>query len=192
MKKIPTLILVAVLISLLVIPTGIALADKDFHTVRLELSKVEGAPAEHDLRNGMVIRTHAEGPINYYVMSVILNGAKPNTTYELGWAIQGMVINGTELPGVVDPITGDPVYTHNCSHSIETDKNGNGNLHYRKPPEEVLSTIPPGTTTIIFKVVLIEGGYQDVVMTNYGPMQCWVEGVVALETDWFPVNFDWD
>jgi len=41
MKKILALILTAVLISILVIPVGAALADKDFHTIRLPLSPTE-------------------------------------------------------------------------------------------------------------------------------------------------------
>ena len=86
MKKILALIITAVLISLLVIPVGTALADKDFHTVRLPLTLTsEGEGAGHTLRNGMVMKTHAEGPVNYYIMSVILNGAKPDTTYYIFW-----------------------------------------------------------------------------------------------------------
>ena len=180
MKRILALILTAVLISLLVIPAGTTLADQDFKTIRLPLSLTqEGEDTGHTLRNGMVIRTHTEGPINYFVMSYILNGAKPDTTYDICWEI-------VEL-GALYPIT---VYE---GESIQTNGKGNGNLHTKGFTEVVRERIYP-MTTLTFKVLFIEAGTGTLVPDSSLPpgVLFMFDGNVVFETDYFVVSFDWD
>jgi len=181
MKKILALILTAVLISILVIPVGAALADKDFHTIRLPLSPTEG----HELRNGMVIRTHTEGPVNYLLMSYILNGAEPNTTYYICWEILEM--------GAIYPYT-----VYNEGEIIQTDKNGNGNLHVKFSPDVVGRNVYP-EPTLHFRVLFIEENtwYTKTSMAPaYPGVWLIVGGDVVYETgapeEYFEVDMDWD
>lgn len=171
MKKTLALILTAVLIALLIIPAGTALADQAFHTVSLPLSlTTAGALDGHTLRNGMVIRTHANGPINYAIGSYILNGAKPDTTYDICWEFAEF--------GWFRVYEG---------HFIQTDKNGNGNLHWKASPADVREFIPPNTT-LHAKVEFIAGGTR-VYIPAYGVWTI-VGGVVVFETEVFEIYFD--
>ena len=54
-----------------------ASADAVYHTERLRLTPVGGAP----LRSGFVQNIKAEGPTVYAHEIYVLNGAQPNTTY---------------------------------------------------------------------------------------------------------------
>jgi len=181
MKRILTLILTAVFISLLVIPVGTALADKDFHTIRLPLSLTQdGEDTGHTLRNGMVIRTHTEGPVNYLLMSYKLNGAKPNTTYIICWEILEM--------GAVYPYT-----VYNEGEIIQTDEDGNANLHVKFSPDVVRERVYPATT-LTFKVLFIEEGTG--ILTPWPDLPLGVllmiGGNVVFETNYFEVTLDWD
>ena len=55
-------------------------ADQTFHTVRLALQPVNGAPP---LRQGFVVDVHANGPQIAAQERYILVGAAPNTTYHV-------------------------------------------------------------------------------------------------------------
>jgi hypothetical protein len=57
--------------------TPIATADAVYHTERLELAPVAGAP----LRSGFVVNSKAEGPRVYARETFVLNGAAPNAAY---------------------------------------------------------------------------------------------------------------
>jgi hypothetical protein len=169
MKRTLALISTAILVALLIIPAGTALADQSFHTVSLPLSlTTAGADAGHTLRNGWVTRIHANGPINYAIGSYILNGAKSDTTYDICWEF--------EEYGWL------PIYEY---HFIETDKNGNGNLHWKASP--ALVPIPPNTT-LHAKVEFIAGG-TPVYIPAYGIWTI-VGGVVVFETEVFEIYFD--
>ena len=171
MKKTLALILTAVLIALLIIPAGTALADQAFHTVSLPLSlTTAGALDGHTLRNGMVIRTHANGPINYAIGLYKLNGAKPDTTYDICWEF-------AEFGWL-------PIYEY---HSIQTDKNGNGNLHFKITPAHV-SELGLNNSTLHAKVVFIAGGTPWPI-PGY-PFSTIVGGVVVFETEVFEIYFD--
>jgi hypothetical protein len=181
MKKILALISTTVLISLLVIPVGTALADKDFHTLRLPLSLTqEGEDTGHTLRNGMVIRTHTEGPVNYLLLTYILNGAKPNTTYIICWEILEM--------GAVYPYT-----VYNVGEIIQTDENGNANLHIKFSPEVVRRNVYPNTI-LTFKVLFIEEGTGTLTPWPDLPpgVLLMIGGNVVFETDYHEVPMDWD
>jgi hypothetical protein len=56
-----------------------ALADQTFHTLHAQLSPVGGAP----LHSGWVNDIHANGPINGAHEVYHLDGASPNTTYQV-------------------------------------------------------------------------------------------------------------
>ena len=196
MKRILALILTAVLISLLVIPVGTALADKDFHTIRLALSlTTEGEDDGHPLRNGMVMKTHAEGPNNFYIMSFILNGAMPNTTYDVSWKCWVWGPNIGLPEGWVDyydmflgPFGYSEAY---LGHSIQTDKNGNGQLHCKRSPEEVwaMGVIPD--TTLKFQLTFISDGEVVEVIPGTGILAV-DGGDCVFETDVFEAYFDGD
>jgi hypothetical protein len=78
------LILVGVL-ALLLTPLPVVVADQLFHTVRLSLEltpdgAMDGHPA---LRSGHVVDIHPNGPVNGAHERYLLNGAKPNTAYDV-------------------------------------------------------------------------------------------------------------
>src|SRR5512133_1121682 len=62
----------------LALPAG-AGADAVYHSRHLALEPVGAAP----LRMGFVENTHANGPMVYAQEMYVLNGALPNTTYEV-------------------------------------------------------------------------------------------------------------
>ena len=112
MRRIIVLVTV-MLAALMLIPSTVALADQSYHTERLSLSVTEdGLAAGHTLRNGMVVNIHPNGPVNGAIEQYVLNGAMPDTDYEVCWKIVGME---NELPTMV----------------VHTDKNGNGRLTYK-------------------------------------------------------------
>lgn len=57
----------------------IASADQTFHTARIPLLPVSGAP----LQSGAVVDVHANGPVIYAQERYLLVGAAPNTTYQV-------------------------------------------------------------------------------------------------------------
>ena len=66
----------------LVLAMGLAVsaaADSNFHTQRIPLMPVDDAP----LRSGFVIDIHANGPRVFAHERYVLNGAMPNTTYQV-------------------------------------------------------------------------------------------------------------
>lgn len=73
--------------------SGIAIADKTYHSERLDLWLTDvGEKAGHpDLRSGHVVNIHPNGPVNGALERYMINGAKPNTSYQV-------VINGFESP----------------------------------------------------------------------------------------------
>jgi hypothetical protein len=65
-------------LALLALP-GTAGADQAYPTERLPLVPVGGAP----LRSGFVVNAHANGPRVYANERYVLNGAAPDTTYQV-------------------------------------------------------------------------------------------------------------
>ena len=84
MRQRSILALVGVLALVLTPLTGV-IADQLFHSVRLSLVLTpDGAVAGHPaLRSGHVVDIHPNGPINGAHERYLLNGAKPNTTYDV-------------------------------------------------------------------------------------------------------------
>jgi hypothetical protein len=56
-----------------------ARADSTFHTERIALMPVNGAP----LHTGFVVDIHTNGPVNYALERYVLVGAMPNTSYQV-------------------------------------------------------------------------------------------------------------
>ena len=57
----------------------VASADQTFHTARIPLLPVNGAP----LQSGAVVDVHANGPVIYAQERYLLVGAAPDTTYHV-------------------------------------------------------------------------------------------------------------
>lgn len=188
MKRIPTLILVAVLISLLIISAGAALSCKDYPIQRLPLSLTqEGEDAGHTLRSGSVTRVNFYGTKIYFTMSYKLRGAKPNTTYDICWEIEEL--------GTLYPVT---VYE---GDSIQTNNRGNATLYTKGSMELVKERVYPATT-LHFRVRFLEGGHlltdEELIGIGVDPetlppgVSLMYGGNIIFETDWFEVNFVWD
>ena len=80
------LVLLAGLISLLaVVAVPAALADQVFHTSHAAVHAVAGAP----LQSGFVNDIHTNGTVNAAREEYHLNGAQPNTTYQVQLVIYG-------------------------------------------------------------------------------------------------------
>jgi hypothetical protein len=115
----PRRILVLALVSaaaLLALATP-ALADQAFHTLKAPLSAVGNAP----LHSGWVSDSHANGPIIGAHEEYHVNGASPNTTYQV--VIQF-------YPGVTG-CPGDAVALPTAS--FKTNASGNGNANWVFP-----------------------------------------------------------
>ena len=70
----------AVLAGLFIgLPGAAAFADSVYHTHQYDLTAVNAAP----LRSGFVENIHADGPNVYAHEQYVLNGAAPNTTYQV-------------------------------------------------------------------------------------------------------------
>ena len=84
MRQRSILALVGVLALVLTPPTAVV-ADQVFHTQRLSFSLTEfGALAGHlELRSGHVVDIHANGPVIGALERYMINGAAPNTSYQV-------------------------------------------------------------------------------------------------------------
>jgi hypothetical protein len=98
------LMLVGVLSLVLSPLTGVR-ADQLFHSVRLSLDlTLDGANAGHPaLRTGHVLDIHPNGPINGAHERYQLNGAKPNTAYDVVLRVFTGSCSGPADPGF-DPL----------------------------------------------------------------------------------------
>jgi len=106
----------------LAVPVSGAKADATFHTERIPLASVGGAP----LHSGFVVDIHANGPIVYAHEIYQLNGAQPDTAYH----VQLLVFpNGTSCTGA--PIVTIPEAT------LQTNGTGNGTAEKFFTPQDV-------------------------------------------------------
>lgn len=69
----------AALCAIMVVSTGPAFADSVYHSSHYNLTAVNAAP----LRSGFVENIHPNGPTVYAHEQYVLNGAAPNTTYQV-------------------------------------------------------------------------------------------------------------
>jgi hypothetical protein len=73
------LLFVVALVACLALNAQAALADQVYHSQHIALMPIGGAP----LRSGFVENIHANGPVIYAHEVYVLNGAMPNTTYNV-------------------------------------------------------------------------------------------------------------
>jgi hypothetical protein len=75
----------ASLLLAMAITAGTTFADQSQHTTQLPLTLTPaGASAGHPaLRSGHVVNTHTSGSVNFAIEDYMVNGAKPNTTYQV-------------------------------------------------------------------------------------------------------------
>jgi hypothetical protein len=84
MRKIVSLSLIIPILALGIFTTPVH-ADRVFHTERLSFVLTsDGAAAGYPaLRAGLVVDIHTNGPVIYALERYMLNGAKPNTDYQV-------------------------------------------------------------------------------------------------------------
>src|SRR5439155_10936114 len=77
--------LVPILLLVMAITAGRAVADESQPTTPLSLSvTAAGTAAGHpELQSGQVVNTHTSGPENFAIEDYMVNGAKPDTTYSV-------------------------------------------------------------------------------------------------------------
>ncbi|MGE0826766.1 MAG: hypothetical protein AB7G75_31310 [Candidatus Binatia bacterium] len=112
MKRVLLLTLVGSFILSLLLP-GFVGADKVYHSERLDFWLTEaGDLAGHpELRSGHVVNIHPNGPVNGALERYMINGAKPDTSYQV-------VILVSEIGCVGEP-------TRFSTALLETNRKGN-------------------------------------------------------------------
>lgn len=108
-----------------------ASADQVFHSERIALTPVAGAP----LRSGFVVDIRPNGPIVYERERYVLIGAAPNTAYDVRF--EGFITN----PSCV----GAPDFGF-LDTTLQTDRFGNAEALVTLPP----SAIPPDAHGLTF------------------------------------------
>jgi hypothetical protein len=144
MKKIHMISIVALIAIVLAVigllPSGVAFADKAFQTVKAPFHSLD--LVSYPLKDGFVVVTHMNGPVNFEKKEFQLHGAKPDTQFfiyrefqELGWV---------------------PLYS---GDSFWTDEHGNGHiitaLSPTDPNLEYLKSL--GINHLTIKNVLFDG-----------------------------------
>jgi|SRR5512133_2156677 hypothetical protein len=135
MRRVLAVMVAAVLgVGLMVAP---ALADATYHSSHIQLFPVGGTP----LRSGFVENIHANGP-NVFAREVyVLNGAQPNTAYQVTLQIFAL-----------DPsCTGDPTAVVPTA-TITTNGAGNGRGEAVFRPSDVPAVLRNATHGIIWTV----------------------------------------
>ena len=127
-------------LAALVGSAGTAFADATFHTERISLLPVGGAP----LQSGFVVDIHANGPQNYALERYQLDGAAPNTSYQ----VQSLVFLNTTCSGAPALVAPDA--------TLETNASGNGEAGHQIPPSFIPPALHGATVTIIWQV--LKGG----------------------------------
>ena len=126
MKKIHKILLMAVVITVLVVvivlPSGVALADKTCHTSKAPLYSVN---EDYPLKDGFVISTHMNGPVYFEKKLFQLHGAEKDHQFFIYREFtENVTIHIPEGPTIVVPLAG----TLLLSGNITTDKHGNGHI----------------------------------------------------------------
>jgi hypothetical protein len=176
MKRILALISTAIIICLLLIPTGTALADQAYHSERLPVHSLD--PSVYPLRNGIVVNIHTNGTTNFAVEEYNLNGAKPNATFWLCREFEESLLGLTA-----------PWDALNTGFVLQTYKVGNGNCKIKFLVAQVEPLIAAGQTDLHVKFVFIEGGTPVEVYPGTGIYKI-VGGTPAYATDVTEIQMD--
>ncbi len=96
MRQINLTVFVGAFALLLTLSTSVV-ADQVYHSERLPFTLTDaGAFVGHpELRSGQVVNIHPNGPVNGALERYMINGAKPNTSYQV--VLQ--VFNSTSCDG---------------------------------------------------------------------------------------------
>jgi hypothetical protein len=116
-----------------------AAADQAFHTERIPLSAVAGAP----LASGTVIDVHTNGPAIYAQERYLLRGAEPATTYQVS-------LNVYNDPGCT------ALLFRVATATMTTNVAGNAEGKWTFHPADVAG-LAPGTLYVVWQVS-VEGG----------------------------------
>ena len=122
-----------------------ALADQTFHTERIPLSSVAGAP----LRSGSVVDIHANGPQIFALERYVLVGGAPNTAYQVN-EIVFPLSTGCTGPSVVSSVT-----------RLQTNLAGNGEAGNVITPAQVPPSAHNTVNGIIWQVADVPTGVID-------------------------------
>jgi hypothetical protein len=148
MKRILALIATAILIGLLILPAGTVFADQTFHTVHAPFHSLNNYP----LKNGFVVATHMNGPINFEKKEFQLHGAKPNTQFFI-YRVFAEDLHRNVPPYVVP--AGTPIYS---GISFRTDEHGNGHIITPLAPDDPsLQAIDHTTVSLHITNLLSDG-----------------------------------
>jgi hypothetical protein len=168
-------LLAGLLLALGALAPGLALADQTMHTVRGVFHSLDAST--YPLKDGFVVVTHMNGPINFEKKEFQLHGAKPDTEYFLYRVLPDGV------PGVVPP--GAALY---AGLSFWTDKHGNGHV--------VAPMAPTAANLVLFKslgvdhLLLTNVLYDGLLVKDGGsggtPAYATDSWVTYLDFDWTP------
>lgn len=161
--------LAILIIALVCLGIGGVYADQAFQTTRSTFQSLN--PSAYPLKEGFVIATHMNGPVNFEKKEFQVHGAKPNTEFFIFRVFQ----EDLHLPGGITVPHGTMLY---AGVSFWTDEHGDGHiitsLSPTNPTLEGLKAT--GTTSAHLKNVLRDG----------------MSGPTAYETEYYETVFDWE
>ena len=149
MKSNLTFLSVLAVISVLLIPAGVAFADQAFHTVRAPFHSLN--ESAYPLKNGFVVATHMNGPVNFEKKEFQLHGAKPNTQFFI-YRVFGEDLHRNVPPYLVP--AGTPIYS---GLSFWTDEHGDGHIMTPLAPTDLALNAIEGTVSLHITNVLSDG-----------------------------------
>ncbi len=164
-------IVIITVIGMMLVPSGVSLADQAFQTVRAPLYSVD--EISYPLDNGFVVVTHMNGPELFEVKEFQIHGAKPNTQYFIYRVFQeDLLYHGT---GPVIVPAGTKLFS---GFSFWTDEHGNGHILTPLAPDAPALQAIKGTVSFHIKDLLYDGPLPG--------------GTLAYETDWRLTILDWE
>ena len=130
--KMSVRVLLCLVLALLVSAPPV-FADQSFHSTRLPLAlTAAGQTAGHpELRAGHVVDIHTNGPVVYAMEEYLLNGAKPDTDYQV---VLHFYMNTACTPGGLFDFILPGV-------TLTTDSLGNANGRARSTPADILEIL---------------------------------------------------
>ena len=146
MQRLLAVVAAAVLgVGLMVAP---ALADAGYHSSHIQLLPTGGTP----LRSGFVENIHVNGPEVFAREVYVLNGAQPETTYQVTLNIFVLDPSCTGSPGAVVAILWEPSADRVQTAAITTNAAGNGQGGAVFRPADVPVVLRNATHGIIWTV----------------------------------------
>ncbi len=177
MKKIHSILITTVaaivlaVIGVSLVPSGVAVADQAFHTVHSPFSSLD--ESLYPLKDGFVISTHMNGPVNFEKKEFQLHGAKPNTQFFIYRVFQeDLRLHGT---GPVLVPAGTKLY---AGYSFWTDQHGEAHIITPSDPANPTLQALKGTVSAHIQNLLYDGMLPG--------------GTLAYASDWYETFFDWE